>query len=42
MTTAIDEKEKIISAFTEQCEVYLTKPISKDKLDEKLAELELV
>ncbi len=42
MTTAVDEKEKIIKAFTEQCEVYLTKPISKDRLDEKLAELELI
>jgi two-component system, chemotaxis family, chemotaxis protein CheY len=42
MTTAVDDKAKIIKAFNEQCEVYLTKPISKSRLDEKLTELGLV
>lgn len=32
MTTALDDKESVITAFREWCDAYLIKPISKAKL----------
>lgn len=42
MTTALDDSKSIIKAFHEQCDGYLTKPISKETLKEKLIELKLI
>jgi two-component system, chemotaxis family, chemotaxis protein CheY len=42
MTTALDDSENIKTAFREQCEAYLVKPIAKQKLIQKLTELELI
>jgi len=42
MTTALDDKKNIISAFREQCDVYLVKPIDKEKLVESLNTLNLI
>jgi len=42
MTTALDDKKNIMSAFREQCDMYLVKPIDKDKLIEDLKSLSLI
>ena len=42
MTTALDDKENIKTAFREQCESYLIKPISKAKLLSVLDEFGLI
>lgn len=42
MTTAIDDGKRVLQAFNEQCEVYLTKPISKQKLEDQLVKLGLI
>jgi len=42
MTTAIDDSDSIKTAFREQCEGYLVKPIDKQKLIQKLKELDLI
>lgn len=42
MTTAIGDFGNIKSAFVEQCDAYMVKPIDRDKLIEKLRELELI
>lgn len=42
MTTALADKENILEAFRSQCEAYVTKPISREKLVDKLKKLELI
>ncbi|MDD3014169.1 MAG: response regulator [Candidatus Gastranaerophilales bacterium] len=42
MTTALDDLDNIKSAFREQCEAYLIKPVSKEKLINTLKELGLL
>lgn len=42
MTTCLDDSDNIKTAFREQCEAYLVKPIDKEKLVKKLKEFELV
>lgn len=42
MTTALGDFDNIKNAFREQCEAYLVKPIEKDKLIQKLKELDLI
>ncbi len=42
MTTALDDKNNIMSAFREQCDVYLVKPIDKDALVENLRSMSLI
>jgi len=42
MTTALDDIDNIKTAFREQCEGYLVKPIEKEKLVNKLNELGLI
>lgn len=42
MTTALDDSDNIRTAFREQCESYLIKPISKAKLEKILNDLELI
>ncbi len=42
MTTALDDSKNVMSAFKEQCDGYLVKPITTDKLKEKLLEFKLV
>ena len=42
MTTALDDSDNIKTAFKEQCEGYLVKPIDRQKLIEKLKELDLI
>ena len=42
MTTALDDMDNIKSAFREQCEAYIVKPIEKGKLISKLNELGLI
>jgi len=37
MTTALDDRENVISAFRNQADAYLIKPILKDNLFESLA-----
>lgn len=39
MTTALDDKKNIMSAFKEQCDGYLIKPIDKEKLVDTLKKL---
>lgn len=42
MTTASDDFKNISTAFNEQCDAYLVKPVSKSKLDESLKRLKLI
>lgn len=42
MTTALDDSENIKTAFRDQCESYLIKPISKSKLLKILTDFELI
>lgn len=42
MTTALDDGDNIKTAFREQCEAYLIKPISKSKLISALQEFDLL
>lgn len=42
MTTALDDSDNIKTAFREQCESYLIKPIHKSKLVDILKEFELI
>jgi len=42
MTSALSDSENILSAFKNQCEAYLRKPISKNELSKKLVELGLI
>lgn len=42
MTTALDDHKKVMEAFRNQCEVYLVKPIDKQKLIEHLQQLGLI
>ena len=42
MTTGLSDAKNVVQAFKEQCEAYLVKPITLDKLQEKLSELELI
>lgn len=42
MTTALDDSDNIKSAFREQCESYLIKPISKSKLIKILTDFGLI
>ncbi len=42
MTTALDDRENIGNSFLEGCDGYLTKPIIKENLAEKLKEIEIV
>jgi len=42
MTTALDDKDNIRTAFREQCESYLIKPINKSKLISILTDFKLI
>ena len=42
MTTAIDSMRNVIDAYYSLCDEYLTKPIEKGKLVEKLREHHLI
>lgn len=42
MTTASDDFKDISTAFNEQCDAYLVKPVSKSKLDESLKRLKII
>lgn len=42
MTTALGDKENVLSAFRELCDAYLVKPISKEKLLDQLRTLGLI
>lgn len=42
MTTALDDSDNIKTAFREQCESYLIKPISKSKLVKVLTDFKLI
>jgi two-component system chemotaxis response regulator CheY len=42
MTTALNDKENIMMAFREQCEGYLVKPVTKEKIRAQLQDLELI
>lgn len=42
MTTALDDYKNIKTAFTNQAEAYIVKPIDKDKVIKVLMELELL
>jgi len=42
MTTALDDSDNVKSAFREQCEAYLVKPIEKDKLVATLNEFKFI
>lgn len=42
MTTSIGDFGNIKSAFVEQCDAYMVKPIERERLAEKLKELRLV
>lgn len=42
MTTTVSDASNILEAFNEQCEAYLIKPISEEKLQKELQRLQLV
>lgn len=42
MTTGLDDKDSIFTAFREQCDGYLTKPLSRVKLEEYLSSFKLI
>jgi two-component system, chemotaxis family, chemotaxis protein CheY len=42
ITTALDDKKNMLCAYSTGCEAYITKPIDKNTLAEKLRELGLV
>lgn len=42
MTTGLDDKDNIFTAFREQCDGYLTKPLSQPKLVEYLKSFNLL
>jgi two-component system chemotaxis response regulator CheY len=42
MTTALGDLKNVLAAYTSLCDAYLTKPIEKRKLLEKLRKLELI
>ena len=42
MTSALDDSDNIKTAFREQCEGYLVKPIDKQKLIQKMESLDLI
>lgn len=42
MTTALHDSGSIMNAFKSQCDGYICKPISKEKLVEKLVEVGLI
>jgi len=42
MTTALDDSKNIMAAFREQCDLYLVKPIDRDKLIESLRTMKLI
>ncbi len=42
MTTALDDARNVMSAFNNLCDGYLTKPIRKSTLIEKLQQLEVI
>lgn len=41
MTTALDDSKNVMGAFREGCEVYLVKPIRKDRLIDEMQKLGL-
>ena len=42
MTTALNDPKNILEAFKSQCEAYIPKPISKQKLLEEMRALQLI
>jgi len=42
MTTALDDSVNVMTSFREQCDGYITKPIDKELLLQKLNDLELI
>ena len=42
MTTALDDHQNIMEAFSEQCDAYVTKPIRKEKLWNQIKSLGLL
>lgn len=42
MTTALTEKRHVMTAFSEQCDAYLMKPIERVKLQDHLRRLKLI
>lgn len=42
MTTALNDPKNILEAFKSQCEAYIPKPISKQKLLEEMRSLQLI
>ena len=42
MASALDDKENILGAFKEGCEGYIIKPISREKLIQKVKDLGLI
>jgi two-component system chemotaxis response regulator CheY len=42
MTTALKDKENVFTAFNEQCDAYLIKPVDKANLLGKIREFGLI
>ena len=42
MTTALSDSKNVLTAFQEQCEAYIVKPVSQGELVEKLRDLGLL
>lgn len=42
MTTAMNDGKNIMAAFKEQCDGYLIKPINRSKLENFIAEIEII
>lgn len=42
MSTALDDRKTILKAFRDQCEAFIVKPVTKEKLVEQMKKLQLI
>ena len=42
MTSSLEDSASILKAFSKQCDGYLKKPITKNKIEQEMAKLELI
>ncbi len=42
MVTALSDSKNVLSAFCEQCDGYITKPVDRGKLTKELQKLDLI
>jgi two-component system chemotaxis response regulator CheY len=42
MSTALSDAHNVLSAFNSQCEAYIVKPVTREKIITQLVELEML